>query len=305
MSGEGVIRRCESKDFETIFEIINDAAQAYRGVIPADRWHEPYMPREELTQAIAEGIAFYGYEEGGELVGVMGIQPLGDVTLIRHAYVRTSRRNRGIGGKLLAHLRGLTDRPVLIGTWRDASWAIRFYQKHGFRLVAAEENEQLQRKYWGVPERQVQTSVVLADQRWGAKAGGNGTGEIVASLKAVMERDAFAKLVGLEVVQVSEGRAIVRMKLGPQHLNGIGIVQGGAIFTLADYAFAAACNSHGFASVGINVNISYLKAAKAGVLTAEAQEAAPHRKLGTCTVRVTDEQGDLVALFQGLSYKKS
>jgi N-acetylglutamate synthase-like GNAT family acetyltransferase len=161
-----LIRPCEATEFDTIYEIINDAAQAYRGVIPADRWQEPYMPKEELRHAIEEGIAFWGYEEDGELIGVMGIQPVQDVTLIRHAYVRTAEQNRGVGGKLLAHLRTQTDRPVLIGTWADAVWAIRFYEKHGFRLVSPEEKERLLKKYWSIPERQVATSVVLADQTW-------------------------------------------------------------------------------------------------------------------------------------------
>jgi GNAT superfamily N-acetyltransferase len=161
-----MIRPCEDTEFDTIYEIINDAAQAYRGMIPADRWQEPYMPREELRHALDEGIAFWGYEEDGELIGVMGIQPVQDVTLIRHAYVRTARRNQGIGGRLLSHLREQTDRPILIGTWADAVWAIRFYEKHGFRLVSPEEKARLLRRYWSIPERQVETSVVLADQTW-------------------------------------------------------------------------------------------------------------------------------------------
>jgi GNAT superfamily N-acetyltransferase len=161
-----MIRPCDDTEFDTIYEIINDAAQAYRGVIPADRWKEPYMPKEELRHALDEGIVFWGYEEDGELIGVMGIQPVQDVTLIRHAYVRTAEQNRGVGGKLLAHLRTQTDRPVLIGTWADAVWAIRFYEKHGFRLVSPEEKVRLLRRYWSIPERQVATSVVLADQTW-------------------------------------------------------------------------------------------------------------------------------------------
>jgi GNAT superfamily N-acetyltransferase len=161
-----MIRPCDDTEFDTIYEIINDAAQAYRGVIPADRWKEPYMPKEELRHALDEGIVFWGYEEDGELIGVMGIQPVQDVTLIRHAYVRTARRNQGIGGRLLSHLREQTDRPILIGTWGDAVWAIRFYEKHGFRLVSPEEKERLLKKYWSIPERQVATSVVLADQTW-------------------------------------------------------------------------------------------------------------------------------------------
>jgi N-acetylglutamate synthase-like GNAT family acetyltransferase len=163
----GVIRPCRDGEFAVIWEIVNDAAQVYKGVIPADRWKEPYMPREELRHELESGVSFWGYEEDGELVGVMGIQHVQDVTLIRHAYVRTGRRNQGIGGQLLSHLQGQTTRPTLVGTWRDATWAIRFYQKHGFRLVSPEEEKnRLLRKYWAIPERQVETSVVLADQEW-------------------------------------------------------------------------------------------------------------------------------------------
>jgi len=158
-----VIRLCVDSDFETIYEIINDAAQAYQGVIPADCWKEPYMPREELRHEIDDGVQFWGYEEG-ELVGVMGMQHVQDVTLIRHAYVRTARRNQGIGSQLLIYLRKRTTRPILVGTWADAVWAIRFYEKHGFRLVTGEEKNRLLGKYWSIPKRQVETSVVLAEQ---------------------------------------------------------------------------------------------------------------------------------------------
>jgi GNAT superfamily N-acetyltransferase len=161
-----MIRRCEHSDFEAMVEIVNDAAQAYRGVIPADRWHEPYMPREALQHEIEDGVVFWGYEVDGELAGVMGIQPIQDVTLIRHAYVRTSCQGQGIGGRLLAHLRSLAARPLLIGTWADADWAIRFYQKHGFRLVSEQDKNRLLAMYWSIPERQVETSVVLAGPQW-------------------------------------------------------------------------------------------------------------------------------------------
>ena len=158
-----MIRKCENSDFETIYSIINDSAMAYKGVIPDDRWKEPYMPREELQHEIDDGVIFWGYEEDGELSGVMGIQDVMDVTLIRHAYVRTSRRGQGIGGKLLTHLTDSTGRPLLIGTWTDAVWAIRFYEKHGFRLVTKDEKNRLLKKYWNIPDRQVETSVVLAE----------------------------------------------------------------------------------------------------------------------------------------------
>ena len=161
-----MIRRCTEDDFEAILEIVNDAAGAYRDVIPADRWHEPYMPPEALRAEIDAGVVFWGWQQAGELAGVMGIQDVKDVTLIRHAYVRTARRREGIGGRLLAHLRTRTDRPVLMGTWADATWAVRFYQKHGFRLVSHEEKERLLRVYWSIPQRQVETSVVLGDKRW-------------------------------------------------------------------------------------------------------------------------------------------
>ena len=161
-----MIHPCTDTDFDAICSIINEAAEAYRGIIPADRWHEPYMPEEELRHEIQSGVRFWGYEEGGELVGVMGIQDVQDVTLIRHAYVRADKRGKGIGGKLLSELRKLASRPVLIGTWAAAAWAIRFYENHGFRLVTPEEKDRLLKKYWSIPERQVETSVVLGDERW-------------------------------------------------------------------------------------------------------------------------------------------
>lgn len=161
-----MIRPCTDTDLDAICEVINDGAQAYRGVIPTDCWHEPYMPATELREAIDQGVRFSGYEHNGLLVGVMGIQPVQDVTLIRHAYVRTSHRRHGIGGQLLRFLLTRTDRPVLIGTWAASDWAIRFYQKHGFRLVTPVEKDRLLRTYWRIPDLQIETSVVLADGRW-------------------------------------------------------------------------------------------------------------------------------------------
>ena len=158
-----MIRPCDGADFESIYSIINDAAQAYRGVIPEDRWHEPYMTGEELRHEIASGVRFWGYEEDGGLLGVMGIQDVKDVTLISHAYVRTAHRSKGIGGKLLCELRRLTARSILIGTWTAATWAIQFYERHGFRQVSVDEKNRLLKKYWSIPERQVETSVVLAE----------------------------------------------------------------------------------------------------------------------------------------------
>jgi N-acetylglutamate synthase-like GNAT family acetyltransferase len=161
-----MIRPCDYPDFDLIWTIINDGAQAYKGIIPADRWTDPYMSREKLQHEIDDGIVFRGYEDAGTLAGVMGIQAVQDVTLIRHAYVRTSSQKRGIGARLLAHLRAMADRPVLIGTWADAAWAIHFYERYGFQLVSGEEKNRLLKKYWTIPERQMETSVVLADQRW-------------------------------------------------------------------------------------------------------------------------------------------
>jgi N-acetylglutamate synthase-like GNAT family acetyltransferase len=156
-----MIRPCTDSDVPEIFTIVNDAAQAYRGVIPADCWHEPYMPLEELKEEIAEGVKFWGYEDGSQLIGVMGMQPAKEVTLIRHAYVKTGMRNRGIGGKLLAHLLGQADGEILVGTWKAAGWAVQFYQKHGFRLVSEKEKNRLLKTYWNIPERQIETSLVL------------------------------------------------------------------------------------------------------------------------------------------------
>ena len=161
-----MIRRCEDSEIDTIYSIVNEAAMAYKGVIPPDRWKEPYMPEEELKHELDDGVVFWGYEEGGGLVGVMGIQPVQDVTLIRHAYVRPARQNQGIGGQLLATLGEQTACPTLVGTWAGATWAVRFYEKHGFRLVSTEEKDRLLRKYWSIPKRQVETSVVLADSAW-------------------------------------------------------------------------------------------------------------------------------------------
>ena len=156
------IRRCGDEDVPAILGIVNAAAEAYRGVIPADRWREPYMERDELEAALADGVVFWGYEDGSVLVGVMGIQPLADVDLIRHAYVAPGSQGRGVGGALLAHLQRLTDRQVLVGTWAAAEWAIRFYERHGFEQVTPQQKDLLLKTYWSIPERQIETSVVLA-----------------------------------------------------------------------------------------------------------------------------------------------
>lgn len=155
-----------NKDLQIIYEIINDAATAYRGTIPDDRWKEPYMQMEELIDQIKQHVEFWKYLKKGETVGVMGIQDKGDVTLIRHAYVKTSERSQGIGSSLLHFLMERTNTPILIGTWAAASWAIDFYTKHGFRLVNSEEKTRLLQQYWDIPSRQAETSVVLASKDW-------------------------------------------------------------------------------------------------------------------------------------------
>jgi len=165
------IRPCEERDIEIIYEIINDAAQAYRGIIPTDRWKKPYMSKDELRHEIDEGVTFWGYIENGELLGVMGMQDIEDVTLMRHAYVRTARRSQGIGGRLLSELLKKTRRPILIGTWAAAVWAVRFYEAHGFCLVSPEEKDRLLKRYWSIPERQIETSVVLAERRLSYRMG--------------------------------------------------------------------------------------------------------------------------------------
>ena len=158
----GRIRRCRDDEREAIAAIVNDAAEAYRGVIPADRWREPYMPAYELDGEIAAGVEFWGYEVDGSLVGLMGIQRVRDVDLIRHAYVAPGRQRHGVGGRLLEELSGSTGRPMLVGTWAAADWAIRFYRRHGFQLVSPERKSELLKAYWDIPEGQIETSVVLA-----------------------------------------------------------------------------------------------------------------------------------------------
>jgi N-acetylglutamate synthase-like GNAT family acetyltransferase len=158
-----VIRKGTDEDFDAILAIINDAAMAYKGIIPADRWHEPYMTREELQSQIDDGVRFSCYVNSNQVVGVMGIQDRGDVDLIRHAYVRTKQRKSGVGTRLLLDLIKHSQKPVLIGTWKAAHWAISFYEKHGFSVVEGAAKNRLLRKYWVIPDRQVETSVVLVD----------------------------------------------------------------------------------------------------------------------------------------------
>jgi GNAT superfamily N-acetyltransferase len=162
------IRPCRDDERPAVLEIVNAAAEAYRGLIPADRWREPYMPASELDDEIAAGVAFWGYEADGQLLGIMGIQPGRDVELIRHAYVFPASQGRGVGGALLEHLTRSATRRILVGTWAAADWAIRFYSRHGFEQVSPERKDQLLREYWTILERQVATSVVLARPRFDA-----------------------------------------------------------------------------------------------------------------------------------------
>lgn len=161
-----IIKSDLKKDFETIYEIINDASIAYKGIIPSDRWQEPYMSKEELKKQIIEGVEFWNFVEDDKVLGVMGIQFKKDITLIRHAYVRTLARQKGIGGKLLNQLINMSETPILIGTWADASWAISFYKKNGFKVLPKTEKNKLLKIYWNIPERQIETSVVLASNDW-------------------------------------------------------------------------------------------------------------------------------------------
>jgi N-acetylglutamate synthase-like GNAT family acetyltransferase len=162
------IRQAEDADLTQLLTIINEAAQAYRGIIPADRWHDPYMPEQELQREIGSGVTFWVAEEDNRLLGVMGLQDKGAVALIRHAYVAPTTQRKGVGTQLLRHVEALTARPVLIGTWADASWAIDFYRRNGFTIVPPDEKDRLLRTYWSIPDRQIETSVVLADRRWSA-----------------------------------------------------------------------------------------------------------------------------------------
>jgi GNAT superfamily N-acetyltransferase len=156
------VRLCGDRDLATMLAIVNAAAEVYRGAIPADRWHDPYMPEAELREEIAAGVEFWGVDTDDGLIGIMGVQPVRDVDLIRHAYVRPDRQRHGVGAELIEHLRQRSTRRILVGTWAAATWAVRFYERHGFVLVAPERAAALLRTYWTIPERQIDTSVVLA-----------------------------------------------------------------------------------------------------------------------------------------------
>jgi N-acetylglutamate synthase-like GNAT family acetyltransferase len=165
-----VIRRSRAGELDAMLAIVNAAAQAYKGVIPADRWHDPYMPRAEMEREIADGVAFWVAEERGRVLGIMGIQDKGEVALVRHAYVSPDVQRGGVGTRLLRHVQGLAKKPVLIGTWAAASWAIDFYCRNGFTVVPPAEKDRLLRRFWSIPARQVETSVVLADEEWMKRA---------------------------------------------------------------------------------------------------------------------------------------
>lgn len=164
-----MIRNATENDFNEIYAVINDAATAYKGVIPADRWHEPYMTREELQAQIEDGVRFLCFIDNDKIVGVMGIQDKTEVNLIRHAYTITGERRKGIGAILIQELLKDSKKPILIGTWKAAHWAITFYERHGFFVVSEEEKDMLLRRYWNIPERQVETSIVLADGKYKEK----------------------------------------------------------------------------------------------------------------------------------------
>jgi N-acetylglutamate synthase-like GNAT family acetyltransferase len=161
-----LIRDSVEADLASMLAIVNEAAQAYRGAIPVDRWHEPYMPADELVEEIAAGVRFWVAEQEGRVLGVMGLQDKGDVALVRHAYVTPTIQRKGVGTRLLHHVEGLADKPVLIGTWAAASWAIEFYRRNGYTVVSNSDKDRLLRTYWSIPARQIETSVVLADGRW-------------------------------------------------------------------------------------------------------------------------------------------
>jgi GNAT superfamily N-acetyltransferase len=160
-------------DFESVLALINDAAEAYRGVIPEDRWHDPYMSAAELRHEIAAGVGFWVTADEAHLLGVIALQDKGDVALVRHAYVATAHQKQGIGRRLLLHVQSMTEKPILIGTWADAVWAVDFYRLNGFQVVSTPEKDRLLRRYWSIPDRQIETSVVLADGRWFQKRQGS------------------------------------------------------------------------------------------------------------------------------------
>ena len=154
-----MIRQCQTSDVKIMYHIINEAAKAYDGAIEADCYHQPYMPADELEREMMR-VIFYGWEVDGELVGVMGIEPIRDTTLIRHAYILPQWQHQGIASRLLEYMKGLTQTPqLLVGTWEDATWALDFYQRRGFRFLP--DKDRLLKAYWDIPPRQIETSVVL------------------------------------------------------------------------------------------------------------------------------------------------
>jgi N-acetylglutamate synthase-like GNAT family acetyltransferase len=197
------IRLCGVSDFDDIYYIVNEAAQAYRGVIPADCWHEPYMDRDELKGEIESGVVFYGYERDGRLQGVMGMQQVGDATLIRHAYVRTGAQGKGIGTALLAEIVAVAKPLLLVGTWAMASWAIDFYRKHGFETVSSQQTTSLLRRYWQISDRQIETSVVL---KW------NGAHNILPAKGGNRRESDVPDLTGAAVLSATKAKQVTHEK---------------------------------------------------------------------------------------------
>jgi GNAT superfamily N-acetyltransferase len=158
-----MIQPCTNNDFDTIATIINEAANAYKGAIPADCWHEPYMTDSALKSEIEAGVNFFGWYGSDGLAGIMGLQKVKDAALIRHAYVHSSHQGKGIGSALLNELTGKMKEKtkILVGAWANATWAIRFYQRQGFRMVSELEKDILLQTYWNISKRQAETSVVL------------------------------------------------------------------------------------------------------------------------------------------------
>lgn len=161
-----MIRRCDEKDFDTILDVINDSAQCYRGVIDPDCWNDPYMSADYLRHEIDNGVRFWSFERDEVIIGVMGVQDVMDVTLVRHVYVKSASRNSGAGSALLERIREMTDKPILMGAYKAAVWALDFYEKHGFKLIDGEEKNRLLKKYWSLPDTQIETSVVMAEEKW-------------------------------------------------------------------------------------------------------------------------------------------
>ena len=157
-----MIREYKKSDSSKILHVINDAAIKYKGIIPDNCWHDPYMSEQELVNEFKNGVRMFGYLNNNELIGVIGFQEIKDVVLIRHAYTLTLHQGKGTGSALLEFLlKKNQNSRLLVGTWKNAKWAIRFYEKFGFILHAKEETTLLLKKYWNIPSKQIENSVVL------------------------------------------------------------------------------------------------------------------------------------------------